>query len=111
MGGAKKQRWPTSSLDLGWNGPRHRGGCRPEAPRGRHADMLAAYDAVTANHRKSQQNWEMLVNRGRHAAHTASSLGQLAETGRPRGPGDPLVGGGLHTLEPSQRLATGVCGG
>lgn len=68
---------------------------------------MAAHDVVTKDSRKSQQKLGKLANQGRHAAHTAS-LDLLPETARPAGPDDPQ--GGLR-LEPSPRLATGVCKG
>ena len=60
-------------------------------PRPPGADMLTALDAVTTYSRKSQQKLGKLVNQGRHAAHTAW-LGQLPDTARTPGPGDPPVG-------------------
>ena len=60
-----------------------------QPPRTPEVDMLAAHDAVTTNSMKTQQNLGKLVNRGRHAAHTAL-LDQLPETSCPQGPGNPL---------------------
>ena len=66
------------------------------APRFLEVDMLAAHDAVSTDSRKAQRKVGRLLNRGRHAARTAS-LNQVSETARlPRLHG-PL--GGIKTRD------------
>ena len=53
------------------------------APRPPEIAMLAAHDAVKTTSRETQHKLGKLVNRGRHAAHTASSdqLPDITPTG------------------------------
>lgn len=60
-------------------------------------DVLAAHDEVTSDPGKPTTKMVKLVNRGRHAAHTASLDHQLPETARPSGSDDPLLDGGRKT--------------
>lgn len=86
--GSQRKRWSAPSLNLGWSGIATLRGMSPrgsQRPTGLRCTTLSLRPP-----QKSQQKMGKLVNRARHAAHTAS-LDQLPKTARSTRPDDPLA--------------------
>lgn len=61
-------------------------------------------NAVTTDSGTAKQKLSKLVNQGRHAAKTASSVDQLPETAHPPGPADLLGGRETKAFETGKEL-------